>query len=223
MSERDAEVVAALIKVARPVILSMFDARSCIASTRIGIDALDYFGVQAVPVPLSIVVFNTEALEMLHAGKDLPEIQAEALKYDATDQGGPWTMGVGAEIENSNGWAGHLVVGLPQMRLLLDLAFDQVSRPLKGLTFTEPQLFPVVDTDWWLKEKRYVELEGTSEGREILLILDNEAPDPEGYKRSPNWRRASSKYGSRRVFQELTGQIIRLMKDELQTSQLEDQ
>jgi len=224
VSERDAQVVAALVKVARPVILSEFEARSCIASTRIGMDALEYFGVKAVPIPLMIMIFNAEAHEMLRAGKDLLELQAETLKYTPTDPGGPWTMGVGAEVENGDGWAGHLVVGLPQMRLLVDLSFDQASRPLKGLKFTGPQLLPVLEPDWWLKKERYFQLLGkTDDGREVLLVLDNQAPDPEGYKKSRNWRRTSSAHGSKRVFQEITGKIIRQMKDELQASDLEDQ
>lgn len=220
----DADIVAALTKVARPVILREFEARSCIASTRIGIDALKYFGINALPIPLRIMIFNSEALEMLQAGKDLDEIRTETLKYMATDPGGPWTMAVGAEIENSDGWAGHLVVGLPQMRLLVDLSIDQAHRPLKGLEFTEPLTFSIIEPDWWLKEKQYLEFRGTREdGRQVLMILDNEPPDPEGYKRSRNWRRDSSLHGSRRVFQEVTGKVIRLMKDELQASNLEGQ
>jgi hypothetical protein len=209
------EVVTALAKVGRPPILEYFGKRSCIASTRIGLDVLEYFGVRAEPMPLFVLVLNGEALDLAAQGMSQPELQAEMLKYGLDEPGGPWGIGVGAEIENSADWAGHLMVAVPDERLLLDLSLDQASRPHKGLPFPEEgQVFPVFDEPWWNGERSRTSFTGQVHDLRMALLLDRDCADPQGFKRSPNWRRQGAQ-DARRAFREVTGTIIRLVKDEL--------
>jgi hypothetical protein len=216
------EVVTALAKVGRPPILEHFAKRSCIASTRIALDVLEYFGVRAEPLPLFVLVLNGEALDMAEAGMSQAGLQAEMLKYGPDEPGGPWGIGVGAVIENSTDWAGHLVVAIPDERLLLDMSLDQASRPHKGLPFPEEgQVFPVFDEPWWNGERSRTSFTGRMGERRLALLLDRDCADPEGFKRSLNWRREGGADG-RRAFREVTGRIIRLVKDELHNAKLEE-
>jgi hypothetical protein len=201
--------------------LEYFNRRSCIAATRIGIDVLDYFGVKAEPLPLFVLVMNGEALDLLGEGMSQAELGVEMRKYGPDEPGGPWSIGVGAVIENSPDWAGHVVIAVPNEGALLDLAIDQASRPHKGLPIPdEGQLFPIDDEDWWSGQHPRTAFAGRLADLRMGLVLDRNCPDPEGFKRSPNWRRDGSG-DSRRVFREVTGTIIRLVKDELENTRLE--
>lgn len=211
------KAIAALAALGRPEILKQFQPSSCIASTRIGLDALEFFGVKAEAMPLFVMVMNDEALKMMEAGVSQAEIAAEMRRWRPEEPGGPWSIGVGAEIKNSTGWAGHLMIALPQHHLLLDMSFDQASRPHKGLTF-EPKgyLFPVADEAWWAgTEEREAFTTTTPSGERVGILLSHSCPDPEGYRHSLNWRRDSNVPGTRRAFRTVTGQIIRLMRQEL--------
>lgn len=210
------EVVTALAKVGRPPILEYFGRRSCIASTRIGLDVLAYFGVQAEPLPLFMLVLNGEAINLAATGMSQAELRAEMNKYGLDEPGGPWGIGVGAEIENSKDWAGHLMIAVPNLRVLLDMSFDQASRPHKDLSFPdEGQVFAAFDDAWWGGERSRTSFTGqVRDGSRVGLILDRDCADPEGYRRSANWRRQGRNNG-RGVFREVTGRIIRLVKDEL--------
>lgn len=212
------DVLAALAKVGRPPMLEYFGRRSCIAATRIGLDVLDYFGVRAEAIPLFVVVMNGEALDLLEQGLSQQELMVEMQKLGPDEPGGPWSIGVGAQIENSRDWAGHLVIGVPDERLILDLSFDQASRPHKDLPFPdEGQLFPVPDEDWWARRKPRAAFSGSVDGRRVGLLLDHNTNDPDGYKRSQNWRR-DGRSGGRAAFREVTGNVIRAIKDELRTN-----
>ena len=217
MDPRKEKVIQALLETARPHLREEFERASCIASTRIGIDVLEYFGIKAEPVSLFLIILNDEAMKMLtEEEKTMQDVKEATEKRGLGEPGGPWTMGIGADVENGDGWAGHLMIGLPEDQVLLDLSIDQASRPHKNLVLEQPAAFGVTDEKWWRGEERYTVMKGEDdEGHETMLILDREAPDPDGYRRSRNWRRTSSKHGGRRVFQEVTGKIIRAMKEEL--------
>lgn len=209
-----AQVLAhALANVARPLILTRFRKDSCIASTRIGIDALAYFGVKAVPVSLQMLLFNREAVELLNSGKTLEEIAAFVRERGLNEEGGPWTMGVGADLGRPGGWAGHLVVGVPAANLLVDLSIDQVSRPHKGLVLDEPAVLQVPET-WWTGETDMVQFTNPNDGSMIFLDQrESMLPDRDGYRKTSNWKGRAG--GSEAPVRAVTGQVIRAMKDEV--------
>jgi hypothetical protein len=207
--------VNALARVARPVILTEFRRDSCIASTRIGIDALAYFGVSAIPVPLRVWVFNQRVLELVEQGASMDQIGELVRGVQSDALGGPWSMMIGAKVDGSDGWAGHLMIGLPCFHTLVDLSIDQASRPRKDLVFDEPLVFSLPKDEWWAaREKKHVHV-GHRAGSRAVLVLDRDVPDADGFRASPNWRRRSSSSCGKEAFKRVTGEVIRLMKREL--------
>lgn len=211
----DAEVIGAMLRIARPIILEHFSKPSCIASTRIGIDVLGYFGIKSEPMPLMLMVFNEEALKILDDGKTFEELGEIQRQESPTTPGGPWSIAVGAEVEDSPDWAGHLVVALPHRQMIIDLSIDQASRPLKNLNFDDqPLVYRIPDPDWWTGEsRRYATVAQHKDGPKVGLVFDRDAPDANGYKRSSNWNRKTV-LGAW-VFKDITGRIIREIKEDL--------
>jgi hypothetical protein len=114
-----ANVVAALVRVGRPIMLEYTARRSCIAATRMGLEVLRYFGVAAVPQPVRLGAFNATAWAALAAGQPLDTEHTDA-----------WSVGVAGvgQPRSRGGWDGHLAL-LVRDAVLLDLSLDQFSRP----------------------------------------------------------------------------------------------
>lgn len=207
----EASVLDALVEVARPIILEEFNLDSCIATTRIGIDVLDYFGIKATALPISAVVFNKEALDLLTSGTSMEDLKAIMAAIPIDEPGGPWSIGVGAGGPlKHNDWAGHLIATIPEASTIIDLSIDQASRPHKN--FTLVPYHAVLDEDDWWSGKEPMATFSNADG--CYLLLDRRVPDPVGYLSSPNWKRTSNVEGGK-PFKALTGRIIRAVKDAL--------
>lgn len=211
ITQRDQDLLTALVDLGRPIILENFKPDSCIVSTRIGLDVLAYFGIRGKEYPVSVLIFNAEAAQILQETQDFQAV-AEATHARAVDEpGGPWTIGLGApdlpalRPDGTSGWPGHLVIGLPQWRVVVDLSLDQVSRPHKNLT-TGASWYPVPDS-WWASEREDNFAQFRLDNGAVMLLthrLDR------GYRSSPNWRGISG--GSKQVVRATTGRIITALK-----------
>lgn len=212
---RTRAILDGLTQHARPLILDHYRADSCIASTRVAIEVLRYFGLNAEPLPLLVLAFNAEAARMIEEGADLPTVHAETLKYSTDDPGGPWTIAVGtgrqARHSGDEGWAGHLVAAIPDLKVVIDLSIDQINRPHKTMNFT-PVWSIVPEDDWWAGEVNNAFFR-TDE--DCLLILDRNALDPDGYKASTNW---TMKDHSKTAIKQIVGQAIRQVRADLSTT-----
>lgn len=217
---RTATVLTGLVRHARDPIRQHFRADSCIASTRIGLDVLAYFGVRAEPLALSVLIFNTAAIELLEGGMHMNELAEVLHDIPVSREGGPWSMGLGLGGDpEPNKWAGHLVISLPYVRTMLDLSIEQANRPHKGLHFDRPIMWFVADNEWWAGERLLSEpmMYANDETDErIMVMFDRE--DRNGtfrdYRQTANWNRRSSVPGD--VFKPITGEIIRLIKHDLE-------
>lgn len=195
---------------ARPILLESFDVDSCIASTRIGIAALDYFGIRARELPVQVLVINAEADAFVSSGGSQDELAAIMQASDLSTPGGPWTLMLGSTVPQPTrpGWAGHLVIAVDEVGVVIDLSADQAARPHKGLDL-KPFWGRISDPAWWDGTERRVwtRLPGHDGG---AMLWDREPPDPLGYLVSPNW-------GSRdrNLIKTITGQVIRAMKTSL--------
>lgn len=212
---QQARILDALVSHARPVILTEFQADSCIASTRIGLDVLGYFGIPAREYPLLVAAFNPEALALMEQGVPVEEIGEQTRSISPDDPDGPWSVGIGASPVpggRANGWSGHLIIGSPELGIVADLSLDQGARPHKRLHLG-PYWGPMPDPAWFTDptaRQFYI-----NQTQRVLLVLDRGAvPDPIGYLRSPNWKRRTSS-SDPQTFKRLTGQIIRVMKADL--------
>lgn len=209
LSAQHRRVLEAITTHARPVLLEEFRADSCIASTKIGIDVLAYFGLRGQPLALSAMLFNAEAVQMLSDGTSMEELHDIMKAIPADEPGGPWSLGLGVGAGQPNTWPGHLVISLPAYGTIVDLSADQASRPHKNLTV---QTFHATITNepWWTGEDPVV-MFTTDEGATVLL--DRRSPDPDGYRRSPNWRLEGNSTPA--LYKDITGRIIRTVKGAL--------
>lgn len=200
-----------LIEVARPEILTVLKPDSCIGSTRIGIDVLTYFGIKAIPVPVRIFVLNAEANRILEETGSYEELAKAVAVPTKDDEGGPWTMGIGApdtiprpDGEDPNKWAGHLVIGLPEQSVIVDLSMDQASRPHKGLDLK--CMWYDIDSRWWDLPDSEQRLSLPGGGVAGVQHLDDES-----YRKSPNWKGKATGHNGRPL-QAVTGRIITALK-----------
>jgi hypothetical protein len=116
----------------------------CILATRLGIDALAHFGIEAVPRSVSTAVANDHYVQWHIDSVDaVTPIEPPATAHCV------W-VGVTADDVQPNGvdetaktWNGHVVVYVPARTLMLDLDFQAFARPAKRLA-----LPPAVAAEW---------------------------------------------------------------------------
>jgi hypothetical protein len=113
-------VVAAFAETARPVILRYFNRSSCIASSRIALEVLRYFGIDARAIPVRFAL-QVPSLKIAFVSGLTSE---QKLKARAT-AGTFIELEPGPEIRNVGGgsWNGHVIVHAGGC--LLDPSFDQ--------------------------------------------------------------------------------------------------
>ena len=91
MHQREA-VLRALLACARPIVRQQWRADSCIASTAIAIDVLDYFGLAAKPLACRTAVWNRQLVERVEAEGRTPD--PEEL-HQWCRECGAWSVGIG--------------------------------------------------------------------------------------------------------------------------------
>lgn len=197
----------AITDLARPVILTQYTADSCIASTRLGLDVLAYFGVPATEMPLHVGVYNAEAVALLEGGMTFPELAEELQRHSVEEDGGPWSVGIGP---GGGGYAGHLVITVPSLGVVIDLSADQFTREHKNIHL-KPYWARVDDEEWWTDDEAFYPLLADDGS---MIMLDRRAHDKTGYLRTPNWKRRSASSGPGE-FKRLTGEVIRQVRSRL--------
>jgi hypothetical protein len=202
----DDPIINAVVSEVRPVVLDSFTPDSCVATVRITIDTLAYFGIRAKPLPVGVVILNHEAHTLLtEHDMSMEQVRQATLPYSIDDAGGPWLMGVGIGDEDA---AGHVVTWLPDHEVLLELSLDQANRPHKNLVF-EPVAARVNSPDFIT----------TPEAWQPYIV---DFPDGQGsihyqhakdarFRKSPNWRGISD--GKREAFRHVTAEAIRRVRE----------
>jgi hypothetical protein len=107
---------------------------SCVQATRIGIEALRYFGVAAKPLVTLMGVGNAAWVEWMEAGgpaaSDMPE--------------GAWAVGTDPRVkEGDRGFPAHLVIEIDGHLLDLDAGFS--ARPEREIHVPATLLIPLRD------------------------------------------------------------------------------
>lgn len=157
----------------RASVLEVFRPDSCIATTRILVDVLDYFSISVRPVAVMFRAYNALSTKMM-----IDEVPVEDWPEEA------WSVGIipGQKPTSSNNWPGHLVA--LHRAYLLDGSLDQASRPDKGLLLG-PGVFKLPD-EWDRQEKLLWR-------REDNVTLIYEPMRDVIWRRSPDWRRGAFK------------------------------
>lgn len=200
------EVVTSTV---RELVLEDFLVTSCIPTTRILIDVLDYFAVPAKPIPVEVLIFNAEARAILDTG-DMKAVADAVQAREPEDEGGPWTIGLGVAA-NKREEGGHVVVGIPSRQVIIDGSLDQAARPIKDI-YLEASVIPMPDPDFFTTPDTVVALTAQPEGHGPVLLVYTHAPYKQ-YLKSPNWRRTSNEPNADpTVFRRVTAEAIRRLK-----------
>lgn len=190
----EAPIVETLLHVARPIILSEYRADSCIGSTRIAIDALDYFGVEAIGFGCRAMVWNRVHAAAVDAGHSEP-----------TSVLGAHSVGIGypnAAAETTPGLWLHVVALTAHQ--LIDLSLDQASRPERDM-----ETAPLAGPRPAFKDGLHYSFACVDSGVRVLYERCDDPCVTELWHRSRNWQRNVE---NRR----LTGQVIRAMRKRLE-------
>jgi hypothetical protein len=198
--------------VVRAAILADFNADSCTATAHVTLNALDYFGIPAKPVGVSVLIVNADAAQQVsdylnEHGADRIDDAMNALATHMRDiapetPNTPWTLGLGVQEPGQDG-AGHVVVTADDT-WLLDPSLDQANRPLKNM-YLEPLLLH--EPDLGTLETGGTLVTTTPEG--CVLVYRRDPRDL--YLGSPNFYGVT--HGDRTILRAISGQVIRALKE----------
>lgn len=179
MNDSDMKVLEWVVRLAPSAMAEAADREGyvlapnvCIMATKVGIQALAHFGIEAVPVTVNLVVGNRQWVDWMNHGMPKPMPTAA------------WSVAVHEQNTDGPGYNGHVMLRADDM--LADLNFGQVSRPQKGMAFPASTAFP-------LDGKRMVEFEA---GREIVYfgedgeaVIIHHTPGRKSFQQAKDWTR----------------------------------
>lgn len=150
----DHEIIAHYAAIARPLILEFFPPNCCVAASRVTIECLRSFGVDAVAVAMKLVVECRPREVAYLVGLSRAE------RRKAKKQAAAWT-----DRAQPDAWNGHLVVVArgERRQFMIDPSFDQASMPGHGVTI--PPCILVVPVG--------AEIPPDSIGAELELVTDD--------------------------------------------------
>lgn len=183
---RVGQIVTAYADVARPLMRQWLSPNSCIAATRITMNILNVFGIDARPLPVVATVHNPAWLALGRKLKRQPTVDEQK-----ADPGNAWSVGLGFNDPESrdsypvdpNNWAGHLVALTLNDALLIDGAIDQASRPQYDMPI--PPIVLVQETT-----ARFLDGSGSVVGEtpDGVIISYHRNLTPDLYEHAPDWR-----------------------------------
>jgi len=131
-------LISEFLSYARPLILEYFDPDSCIASTRVTIETMKYFGLDFKPLVTQALVFNKPAWTHFR-DNELEVNDMEA--WGEID--GSWSVGLGfPPNKNYKGFVGHLIAHSKSLSIIIDCSLDQATRPKHGI-IVKPMAFTI--------------------------------------------------------------------------------
>lgn len=120
------QIVQRYAKAASVVLPALFGRRDCcVNGTRIAIEVLQRFGVEAVPVATQCRVMNALWFQKMRELERLPQSDAEVEEWCQT---GAWAVG-SSGVTDGHGYGNHLIAYVPKSRYVIDSAAGQFSRP----------------------------------------------------------------------------------------------
>lgn len=178
-------VIRRLAEAAPPVLARYYRPDCCIAATRVAVDALARFGLEAAPAPTDVVILNPPLRARLDGGV-APEDRAEPQRLAGLDGAGSVGIGFGAGpgegFDPRTGYDGHLVAVCQGH--LIDLTLPQASRPDREVRLSPvAQAFgPEAAGRFAAGERVWLDVNGCAVGY-------RRKPEAVGYRTSPDWAR----------------------------------
>ena len=128
-------------RVSRPIIREHFGAASCVASTRIAIEAFSAFGLPAEPLVARIFIDNAILCRLQETNPN-----PSAADFRQWEDRGAYGVEVGKLCDFgrcANGWwNGHLVAMVGGTHIV-DASADQVNQPAKGIVLPGVLVLPL--------------------------------------------------------------------------------
>jgi hypothetical protein len=145
----------------------------CLPATRIGMEALRYFGVNAKPLPMKVVAGNYAWMEWILENPG-------ATYHDMPDEA--WAVGVGHRENHGPGVDVHVVLNVED-EIMLDLDARQLSRPAKGMPVPDTILAPFqggFEAQWH---------------NDVVVVNYVPHENPPQWKHGSDWRKAGKQAG----------------------------
>lgn len=197
------EILRACAAVARPMIRERWNADSCIASTAIGIKALERIGITARAAGARVYVYNRQAVGYIER-HGMPQNDQE---LRAMQRAGGWTVGIGLGVGGDmrpKRFHGPHVVIKTMPGILVDLSIDQVNRPQHGI-HVGPIVVPVTPPEW-AGERRLMTTNDTGD-----VLLAYEFVELTGHETTPDWNHPELDQMAERIVRQ--GFVDRLLND----------
>jgi hypothetical protein len=197
--DEQARVVDLLAEIVPRVMREEFDGAVnglCLNATRVGFEALRYFGIPSTPVVLSAIAANREWLEWRSKWDD-----AESQLAVGPMPGEAWSVALGFGQNPSklggSGYDAHLALAVGAGGyLLVDLDSGQMSRPERGIHVEPGVVVP------WDGKAAWVEL---PEGGAIAYGLHVATEPLPNYRQAGGWRKSGQYAGP--VIREIRGRL----------------
>lgn len=162
------------------------NTNNCILSTRLGVDVLKRYGLDAKAQPVIVAAFNREGYEMY--ARNVPPSQ---WPDDA------WSVGVAGTGESDRdvrAWDGHLVVLLRnppnaegrKVRTLIDLTADQFDRPERGIYVGGPVFMDLTST-WTPHDPLFTTMGAGSPDDVRTVVLYKPQVNAGDWRSAPDW------------------------------------
>jgi hypothetical protein len=128
--EKARAIVRLYARVAAEVLPRHFEKRCCLNGTRVALEVLKHFGVEATPLATKAAAFNQLMFERIVAdGSEGLSSPPEVVDQWVAE--GAWSVGVGHPGAEGDGWNGHLVA--LAAGLIVDSSSGQFARPEKQI------------------------------------------------------------------------------------------
>jgi hypothetical protein len=136
LTERDEQLFDLLCSRTRSLVQNKYESpNTCVMSTRIGLEVLTYFGYRAEPQACWVAVYNKPFAEWVANGRQPP------MDEEAATAAGFYQVGVYPDVEEQpRHWNGHLVIGVKDG--LLDLDLGGFARTQHGINLPDGGFFP---------------------------------------------------------------------------------
>lgn len=186
-------VISTLIEVTPEIVQGDLERQDlCVLASRVGQDALAYFGVAATPVTTRTIAFNQAWFEFANAHDGNLDDPAWA------DQPADcWSVAVDERHEHDGRFPGHVVLVTDDA--MVDLSLGQFSRPDHGMEFPVAGALPLAGFMGG-EPLQWTTLDPPSY---VIYQLRKDAPS---FRHGSDWRRGGGAY---------TGKVIREMKARL--------
>lgn len=188
MAVQAAPSIERIADATRTAVLRLCRRDSCIATTRVLLNVLGYYGLPGRPLPVKAAAYNRGAWTWASSGAAAADWPADA-----------YCVGAGWLGHNRPGqWDGHLVALTPGY--LVDGFLDQMSRPRRGICLPGPGVF-----------ERPAGWDPASSGRLTLqradgTVLTYEPTRDRHWRQSPGWSATAAE------IREATAATIRALK-----------